>query len=88
MTLNVTEASREKTGSSEDEVKKEELAKMLAEAAAERTRRRKSKKDSKRTSSQDPDQGGKGDAAGGHYVQLGGARIFVRNNSSIRSTEV
>ena len=86
MTLNVTEASREKTGSSEDEVKKEELAKMLAEAAAERTRRRKSKKDSKR--SQDQNQGGKGDAAGGHYVQLGGARIFVRNNSSIRSTEV
>ena len=60
---------------------------MLAEAAAERTRRKKSKKDSKRTSSQDQDRE-KGDAAGGHYVQLGGARIFVRNNSSIRSTEV
>ena len=69
--------------SSEDEVKREDMARMLAEAAAERTAKRRSKKEAKRRESEEQGDG----QQGGHYVNLGRSRVFVRDNS-VRTTEV
>lgn len=68
--------------SSDEDVKREDMARMLAEAAAERTIRRKSKKEAKRREREEEQQD-----QGGHYVDLGRNRVFVRNNS-VRATEV
>ena len=68
--------------SSDDEVAREDMARMLAEAAAERTARRRSKREAKRREKEKEDQEG-----GGHYVNLGRSRVFVRDNS-MRATEV
>ena len=70
---------RDTRESSDEDVKREDMARMLAEAAAERTMRRKSKKDSKRREREEEE--------GGHYVNLGRNRVFVRDNS-VRTTEV
>ena len=67
--------------SSDDEVGKEDMARMLAEAAAERTARRRSKREAKRREKEEEQEGG------GHYVNLGRSRVFVRDNS-MRATEV
>ena len=61
------------------------MARMLAEAAAERTMRRKSKKEARRREREEGEQG-KGQE-GGHYINLGRSRVFVRDNS-VRTTEV
>ena len=58
------------------------MARMLAEAAAERTARRRSKREAKRREKKEEEQEG-----GGHYVNLGRSRVFVRDNS-MRATEV
>ena len=67
--------------SSDEDVKREDMARMLAEAAAERTMRRKSKKEAKRREREREEE------EGGHYVNLGRSRVFVRDNS-VRTTEV
>ena len=53
----------------------------------ERTMRRKSKKEAKRRERErEEEEQGKGQE-GGHYVNLGRSRVFVRDNS-VRTTEV
>ena len=73
--------------SSDDEVGREDMARMLAEAAAERTARRRSKREAKRREKEEEEQEGQEQQGGGHYVNLGRSRVFVRDNS-MRATEV